>query len=235
MSHDISPLPPVRAEDLLPLLGSRICHDLISPLGAISNGLELLQMSGMAPGPEIELIGQSVASANARVKFYRLAFGAGSSQRIGAREVAALLEEISLGSRLKLVWQGEGDVIRSELKLGFLALQCLETALPWGGEAALSHEARRWTVTGSAARMKIDTDLWALIDDDREVPLDIALTAAHVHFGLLVLEARRQNRCLVHEVAMAEPPPAAAPGRDGTQARAPGATPAGDSRIIIRF
>ena len=37
------------------LIGSRICHDLISPIGAINNGLELLDMSGGAPGPEASL------------------------------------------------------------------------------------------------------------------------------------------------------------------------------------
>lgn len=47
--------------DLAALVSSRICHDLISPIGAINNGLELLNMSGLAhDGPEIQLIGDSV-------------------------------------------------------------------------------------------------------------------------------------------------------------------------------
>lgn len=58
--------------DLPALIGSRICHDLISPIGAINNGLELLNMAGTgaAPGPELELIGQSVESASARIRFF---------------------------------------------------------------------------------------------------------------------------------------------------------------------
>ena len=40
-------------QDIAALLGSRICHDLISPLGAISNGVELLEMSGAQMGPEL--------------------------------------------------------------------------------------------------------------------------------------------------------------------------------------
>ena len=47
------------------LLGSRICHDLISPIGAISNGVELMQMSGADSSPELALISESVESANA--------------------------------------------------------------------------------------------------------------------------------------------------------------------------
>ena len=41
--------------DIAALLGSRICHDLISPIGAISNGVELLMLDGVAKGPEMTL------------------------------------------------------------------------------------------------------------------------------------------------------------------------------------
>ena len=54
--------------DLTALLGSRICHDLISPIGAISNGVELLLMDNVAKGPEMTLIAESVANANARIR-----------------------------------------------------------------------------------------------------------------------------------------------------------------------
>lgn len=57
------------------LIGSRICHDLINPLGAIGNGIELLSLSGMAASPEMTLVQDSVNNATARVKFLRLAFG----------------------------------------------------------------------------------------------------------------------------------------------------------------
>ena len=56
----------VKTRDLNSLIGSRICHDLISPLGAIGNGLELLSMSGFDGAPEIALIAESVENANSR-------------------------------------------------------------------------------------------------------------------------------------------------------------------------
>ena len=62
--------------DLAALIGSRICHDLISPIGAISNGVELMEMTQTDMGPEFELISESVANANARVRLFRIAFGA---------------------------------------------------------------------------------------------------------------------------------------------------------------
>ena len=67
--------------NLAALVGSRICHDLISPIGAINNGLELLGMSGDMSGPELELISDSVANANARIRFFRIAFGAAANSR----------------------------------------------------------------------------------------------------------------------------------------------------------
>ena len=63
------------AIELNDLIGSRICHDLISPLGAIGNGVELLTMSGMTEVPEMTLISESVENANARIRFFRIAFG----------------------------------------------------------------------------------------------------------------------------------------------------------------
>lgn len=52
------------------LIGSRICHDLISPIGAINNGLELIEMSAPSLGPEMALISDSVTSASARIRFF---------------------------------------------------------------------------------------------------------------------------------------------------------------------
>ena len=61
-------------DNLAALIGSRICHDLISPIGAVTNGLELMSMAG-GTGPELELVNESAANANARIRLFRLAFG----------------------------------------------------------------------------------------------------------------------------------------------------------------
>jgi histidine phosphotransferase ChpT len=74
--------------DLAALIGSRICHDLISPIGAIGNGVELLMLDGAGHGPEMALIAQSVTHANARIRFFRVAYGiASTDQRIARTEV----------------------------------------------------------------------------------------------------------------------------------------------------
>ena len=81
MSGTTSTGPAPDALELAALLCSRVCHDLISPVGAIVNGLEVLDDN---PKPEdrdfaLELIRKSAKTASARLQFCRLAFGAAGS------------------------------------------------------------------------------------------------------------------------------------------------------------
>ena len=81
MSGISSPGPAPDALELAALLCSRVCHDLISPVGAIVNGLEVLDDD---PKPEdrefaLDLIRKSAKTASARLQFCRLAFGAAGS------------------------------------------------------------------------------------------------------------------------------------------------------------
>ena len=81
MSGTSSPGPAPDALELAALLCSRVCHDLISPVGAIVNGLEVLDDN---PKPEdrefaLDLIRKSARTASARLQFCRLAFGAAGS------------------------------------------------------------------------------------------------------------------------------------------------------------
>ncbi len=64
--------------DLAALLCSRVCHDVISPVGAINNGLELLD-EGRCGCRAMDLIRTSALNASVRLKFARLAFGASGS------------------------------------------------------------------------------------------------------------------------------------------------------------
>lgn len=71
------------------LVASRICHDLVSPVGAISNGVELMQEMGPEAGDEaITLVSTSALQASIRLKTFRLAYGAaGTDKNIGWRDV----------------------------------------------------------------------------------------------------------------------------------------------------
>ncbi len=164
------------------LLGSRICHDLISPIGAISNGVELISMSGDLSGPEMTLIAESVDSANARIRFFRIAFGVASpEQRIGRNEITGILRDMSRGGRMVIDWQPDQDLPRPQVKLAFLVLQCFESAMPRGGRVTVSVVGDSWALFGECDQIRFDQDLWhMLIDPETEGPLD----AGHVHFAL---------------------------------------------------
>ncbi|AWD20249.1 histidine phosphotransferase family protein [Pseudogemmobacter blasticus] len=185
--------------DLAALIGSRICHDLISPIGAIGNGVELMMMErSAAASPELALIAESVAHANARIRYFRVAFGAaGGDQRIARGEVVSILNDMTRGGRLVIDWQSPGEMARREVKLVFLLLQCLETAMPYGGKVRIERGDSGWRMQAEAARLKIDPALWEMLSE-RHPPAEIG--AAQVHFALVPEELRAQGRRLVAEL-----------------------------------
>jgi histidine phosphotransferase ChpT len=178
--------------DLAALIGSRLCHDLISPLGAIANGVELLTLDGKGHGPEVALIAESVASANARIRFFRIAYGSFSTgQNLARSELAQTVSDWCAHGRLKVVWRAPGDHPRSEAKLVFLALQCLETATPRGGEISVEHDGAGWECVVAAPVIKRDPDSWQMLVDPAHRP---RLSAAQVQFGLLQQALQHQRR-----------------------------------------
>ncbi len=188
--------------DLAALIGSRICHDLISPIGAIGNGVELMMMDRSAASPELALIAESVESANARIRFFRVAFGlAGSDQRIARSEVTGILTTMSRGGRLKYDWLSSNDLDRRDVKLVFLMLQCLETALPYGGSVRVVQSGDDWQITAEASRMRLEPRFWGMfaqeyggttLSDTEGKPVP----ASHVQFALCLDELRGRERVL---------------------------------------
>lgn len=156
---------PPDGQTLADLVGSRLCHDLSNPLGAVGNGVELLQLTGTADGPEIGLIDSAIRDALARVRFFRLAFGhAGPDHMTSAREARTALEDLYRQSRISPEWRPENDLPRRQVKLAFLAMLCVESALPMGGKVTLSMTgAGRWTLAARAERITLDEELWSVL------------------------------------------------------------------------
>ena len=144
------------------LIGSRICHDLISPIGAIGNGVELLTMSASAgSSPELDLIADSVHNANARIRFFRIAYGPASMDNvIGRQEVISVLTATAQGGRFTYFWEIDTDQSRQLVRIAFLLLQCIETALPLGGEIQIANDGDSCILTGSGPRLAFDPVLW---------------------------------------------------------------------------
>ncbi len=160
------------------LVSSRICHDLISPVGAIGNGVELLE-SVAATMPEIGLIADSVDSAKAKLLFFRVCFGqVSSSAQMSAREVETIATAMIQTPRLTLEWQMQSaDFTRERVKLLFLLLLCVETALPIGGTIVV-REDDGFVVQADGKRVQMQ-DAWAIFKGGL-----VDVTPAQVQFPL---------------------------------------------------
>jgi len=185
--------------DIAALVGSRICHDLISPLGAIGNGVELLGMSGLELSPEMALISESVENANARIRFFRVAYGAASDeQRISRGEITSTLAAAARGGRLSYLWEPEGDHARREVRIAFLLLQCFETALCFGGDIHVRRNGATWELTGEADRIKFDEPLWDSLTNRRT---RVQISPALVQFAMLPEVLDEAGRTLALKIA----------------------------------
>jgi histidine phosphotransferase ChpT len=99
----------MNAIDLASLLCSRLCHDLLSPVGALNNGLELMADEQDPEMRErcLELLNESARASASKLKFFRLAFGAagGFGDQIDTREARGALEGLfGADRRVELGW-----------------------------------------------------------------------------------------------------------------------------------
>ena len=181
---------PTEGLDLPGLLGSRLCHDLISPVGAIGNGLELLAMSGSAGASrreEAQLVSDSVAQAQARIRFYRVAFGTSrDDQAMGSPELSDTLAGVYGAGRLQVAWDVSGEVARPAARLAYLMVLCVEAALARGGQVVVTRDRRHWRVAGSGPRVRDLAPFWALL---RGEDCTAEMTPERVQFPLLVVHA----------------------------------------------
>ncbi|MGR3589999.1 MAG: histidine phosphotransferase family protein [Paracoccaceae bacterium] len=176
------------------LIGSRICHDLISPIGAIANGLELMQMSGATLTPEAALISESVENANARIRFFRVAYGMASAQQpMGRVEVVSILKAVAQGSRVSYHWGPLEDIRRTEVRLAFLAAQCLESAMPYGGRITLARDGDSWVISGDADKLRALPALWSSLATAGSA---LEVSASEVQFALLPVLLEEAGRTI---------------------------------------
>jgi len=125
----------VNALDLASLLCSRLCHDLMSPVGALNNGIELLSDETDPEMREkcLELLSDSARATANKLKFFRLAFGAGGGfgDEIDTTEARASLEGLfKAEGKIELGWVVEDEklpkgAIRLLLNLALLAADAL--------------------------------------------------------------------------------------------------------------
>ena len=160
------------ALDLSALLCSRVCHDVISPVGAIVNGLEVLEDEDSAEMRDfaLDLIRKSAKQASARLQFARIAFGAAGSA--GASIDLADAENVSRGmfgdEKTRLSWSAPRALFpKNQVKLLLNLVVIAVTAIPRGGvidvKVTGEAEAPLFVLTAKGAYARIPPHVESLI------------------------------------------------------------------------
>lgn len=162
------------AVDLASLLCSRLCHDLLSPVGAMTNGLELLAEE---KDPEMrkrcmELLEQSARTSADKLKFFRLAFGAagGFGSSVGIEEPKALIDSLVAGNdRITINWALGVDALpKAAVKVLLNLAHIGIDALIRGGTLDIGVESRSGAseivVRAAGARIAFDADVGRALD-----------------------------------------------------------------------
>ena len=165
---------PVTPVDFASLLCSRLCHDLLSPVGALNNGLELLADEKDPAMRErvVELLAESARASANKLKFFRLAFGAagGFGATIDPRDARIAIEGLLTDKKIELGWMVEAeplakDAVKVLMNLALIAID----ALVRGGNldiGAESHDGRvEIAVKATGPRLVLDDELRATLAD----------------------------------------------------------------------
>jgi histidine phosphotransferase ChpT len=155
--------------DLSALLCSRVCHDIISPVGAIANGIEVLdeadddeEMRNMA----LAMIRSSSRQATAKLKFCRIAFGAAGSagSLIDLNEAGDVAKAFVGEEKVKLDWRAPAENRpKAEVKLLLNMLLLALAGIPRGGTITVSAEGRAFAARAQGERAKVPENIAAVI------------------------------------------------------------------------
>ena len=185
--------------DLAAMLCSRLCHDMLSPVGALSNGLELLALE---TDPEMranvmQLLEQSATISTNKLKFFRLAFGAagGFGERVDIEEPKALIEALVADkNNIEINWAlAEANLGKPAIKVLLNFAQIAIDALVRGGSLDIGAEVRNGAceivVRASGPKVAFDDTIGKALDGTLDRSELSSRTAAAHMIALLAEQA----------------------------------------------
>ena len=169
----------MKSHEFASLLCSRLCHDLLSPVGALNNGIELLtdEHDPDMRARCLDLLGESARASANKLKFFRLAFGAagGFGDEVDTREARVAIEGLFGGDgRIQLGWMvDEPTMSKSALKILLNLVLIAGDALVRGGRldvgAERHPEGMDIVVRAEGPRIVLDPELKrALVGESSE-------------------------------------------------------------------
>jgi histidine phosphotransferase ChpT len=163
--------------DLAALLCSRVCHDVISPVGAIANGLELYddpEMDEETRQTALDMVRSSAKTASAKLKFCRIAFGAAGSAgaSIDMAEAGETAKAFVGAEKVKLVWLAPRENRpKQQVKLVLNMLLMAMAGVPRGGMITVGVEGNVFTVRAQGDRAKVPEALAQVVDGTADLNL----------------------------------------------------------------
>jgi histidine phosphotransferase ChpT len=199
---------PLEALDLAALLCSRVCHDLISPAGAIVNGLEVLEESKDEETKTfaLALINKSARTATARLQFCRIAFGAAGSMT--AQVDTGDAEQVARGfiedDKFKLTWNLPRALLpKNRVKLLLNMLVVATQAIPRGGTLTLdpvgSGEGVTFRITAAGLNSRVPPAIPALFEGGGAADEPIDAHAIQPYYTGLLARACGLNATIAAE------------------------------------
>jgi histidine phosphotransferase ChpT len=163
----------MKSYEFASLLCSRLCHDLLSPVGALNNGIELLADEH---DPEmrarcLDLLGESARASANKLKFFRLAFGAagGFADEVDTREARVAIEGLFGGEgRIQLGWMVDDPTMsKSALKILLNLVLIAGDALVRGGRLDVGAEKHAGgldiVIRAEGSRIVLDPELKSVV------------------------------------------------------------------------
>ena len=147
--------------DLAALLCSRVCHDIISPVGAIANGLELMDdpdIDAAMKATALDMVRSSAKTATAKLKFCRIAFGASGSAgaQIDMGEAGEMAKAFVGEEKIRLDWQAPRENRpKAEVKLVLNMMMLAMAGIPRGGVVTVNVDGRSVAVKAQGERSKV--------------------------------------------------------------------------------
>jgi histidine phosphotransferase ChpT len=161
--------------DLAALLCSRVCHDVISPVGAIANGLELFddpEMDAATRETALDMVRSSAKTASAKLKFCRIAFGAAGSAgaSIDMGEAGEIAKAFVGDEKVKLDWQAPRENRpKQQVKLLLNMMLMAMAAIPRGGVVTVAVNGDTFTARAEGERAKVPDAIAQVVDGSADL------------------------------------------------------------------
>ncbi len=168
MTHSLDPI------SLSALLSSRVCHDLINPVGAIGSGLEVMDDPTMDAGMHdaaIDLVRSGAGKAIALLTYARLAYGAagGSGAEIKLEDAQNVLVKIFEFTKAELDWRVEPALARkNRVKALLILVHAATDCVPRGGRISVTGDGAGYRIVVEGDRLFLNDEFVATLEGDAD-------------------------------------------------------------------